>query len=52
MIDTASFLNSKDIAEYWHKIGYHTLMDEERVKREKEQLSCFTDEGLRLAGLK
>ena len=33
-------------------IAYHTLMDEERVKREKEQLSCFTDEGLRLAGLK
>ena len=33
-------------------IAYHTLMDEERVKREKEQFSCFTDEGLRLAGLK
>ena len=23
MIDTASFLNSKDIADYWHKIGYN-----------------------------
>ena len=33
-------------------IAYHTLMDEERVKREKKQLSCFTDEGLRLVGLK
>lgn len=22
MIDTASFLNSKDIADHWHKIGF------------------------------
>lgn len=33
-------------------ISYHTLMEEGRIKREKERLSCFTDEGLRLAGLK
>ena len=33
-------------------IAYHTIMEEERIKREKKQLSCFTDEGLRLAGLK
>ena len=24
MIDTASFLNSKDIAEYWYKIGWNS----------------------------
>ena len=24
MIDTASFLNSKDIADYWYKIGWNS----------------------------
>ena len=104
MIDTASFLNSKDIADYWCKIGwnsyctplqsaymhhyldleyyreepqgirrilkafsafekeeigsdlfalaYHAILEEEKSKREREELSCFTDEGLQLAGLK
>lgn len=33
-------------------ISYHIIMEEERIKREKKQRSCFTDEGLRLAGLK
>ena len=33
-------------------IAYYTIMEEERIKQEKERLSCFTDEGLRLAGLK
>lgn len=33
-------------------IAYHTIMEEERINREKKQLSCFTDKGLRLAGLK
>ena len=33
-------------------IAYHVLLEEERLRREREKLSCFTDEGLRLAGLK
>lgn len=33
-------------------ISYHIIMEEERIKREKKQRSCFTDEGLRLVGLK
>ena len=33
-------------------IAYHVLMEEEKVKRDRERLSCFTDEGLLLAGLK
>ena len=27
-------------------------LEQERLRREREKLSCFTDEGLRLAGLK
>lgn len=33
-------------------IAYHTIMENERVNRDRELLSCFTDEGLKLAGLK
>lgn len=33
-------------------IAYHTILEEEKAKRERDSLSCFTDEGLKLAGLK
>lgn len=33
-------------------IAYHVLLGEERLRREREKLSRFTDEGLRLAGVK
>ena len=32
--------------------AYHVILEEEKAKRERDSLSCFTDEGLRLAGLK
>ena len=32
-------------------IAYQTLIEEERAKRNRKALSCFTDEGLQLAGL-
>ena len=32
-------------------IAYHVILEEEKNKRERESLSCFTDEGLHLAGL-
>ena len=41
-----------EISEDLFAIAYHVLMQEEHLKRQKLKLSCFTDEGLRLAGLK
>ena len=33
-------------------LTYHIIMEEEKNKRDRELLSCFTDDGLRLAGLR
>ena len=32
--------------------AYHIFMEEEKIKRDREDLSCFIDEKLRIAGLK
>lgn len=33
-------------------IAYHTILEEEKAKKGKDSIYCFTDEGLKLAGLK
>ena len=33
-------------------VAYYVLLQEEALRRERARLSCFTEEGLRLAGLK
>lgn len=47
----SSFMQG-EIGEDLLVIAYHTLLQEESLRRQREALSCFTDEGLRLAGLK
>ncbi len=39
MIDTVSFLNSKDIAEYWHKIGWNSYCTPPQSAYGKRQIS-------------
>ena len=52
ILQAFSVFEKEEIGSDLLAIAYHTIMEEEQMKREKKQLSCFTDEGLRLAGLK
>lgn len=52
ILQAFSVFEKEEIGSDLLAIAYHTIMEEERIKREKKQLACFTDEGLRLAGLK
>ena len=47
-----SSFEQKEIGSDLLAIAYHTILEEEKNKRERKSLSCFTDEGLQLAGLK
>ena len=40
-----------EIGEDLFAVAYHAILQEEDLRRQREKLSCFTDEGLRLAGL-
>ena len=47
-----SSFEKEEISSDLFALAYHAILEEEKSKREREELSCFTDEGLRLAGLK
>ena len=47
-----SSFEKKEIGSDLFALAYHVILEEEKSKREREDLSCFTDEGLQLAGLK
>ena len=47
-----SSFEKKEIGSDLFALAYHVILEEEKSKRERESLSCFMDDGLRLAGLK
>lgn len=47
-----SSFEKKGIGSDLFALAYHVILEEEKSKRERESLSCFMDDGLRLAGLK
>ena len=47
-----SSFEKEEIGSDLFALAYHAILGEEKSKREREELSCFTDEGLQLAGLK
>ena len=47
-----SSFEKKKIGSDLFAIAYHTILEEEKRKRERKLLSCFTDEVLQFAGLK
>ena len=47
-----SSFEKKEIGSDLFALAYHVILEEEKSKRGRESLSCFMDDGLRLAGLK
>ncbi len=47
-----SSFEKKEIGSDLFALAYHVILEEEKAKRERDSLSCFMDDGLRLAGLK
>ena len=47
-----SSFEKREIGSDLFALAYHVILEEEKSKKDRELLSCFMDDGVRLAGLK